>query len=122
MVHIGGRRVVGATLAGVLVLGALGCSGGDNGGGDDDEAPAEGEAGGGGEAAVVPGDDWVVDDPADHGMDAATLDGAREYAFAEGMNTQGVVVVHDGAIVAEWYDEAAGAGPDSWAASWSVAK
>ncbi|MEO6987685.1 MAG: serine hydrolase, partial [Aquihabitans sp.] len=35
-------------------------------------------------------------------------------------NTQGVVVVHDGAIVSEWYAD--GSDQDSWAASWSVAK
>ncbi|HEY8544124.1 MAG TPA: serine hydrolase, partial [Acidimicrobiales bacterium] len=68
----------------------------------------------------VPGDEWQVDDPADHGIDAATLEQARDYAFQDGRNTQGVVVVHDGAIVAEWYAD--GAGPDSWAASWSMAK
>jgi len=73
-----------------------------------------------GRSTLVPGDDWQVDDPADHGIDAGVLDGARDYAFTDGRNTQGVVVVHGGAIVAEWY--AAGAGPASWAASWSVGK
>jgi CubicO group peptidase (beta-lactamase class C family) len=53
-------------------------------------------------------------------MDPASLDAARAYAFADGMNTQGVVVVHDGVIVAEWYAD--GADEESWAASWSVAK
>jgi CubicO group peptidase (beta-lactamase class C family) len=33
-----------------------------------------------------------------------------------------VVVVHEGRIVGEWYDEEHGAGPDSWGASWSMAK
>ncbi|HEX7134640.1 MAG TPA: serine hydrolase [Iamia sp.] len=69
---------------------------------------------------VVPGDDWVVATPEEHGIDPAGLEEAREYAFAEGKETQGVVVVHGGEIVAEWYAD--GAGPDSWAASWSVAK
>jgi CubicO group peptidase (beta-lactamase class C family) len=73
-----------------------------------------------GRAAVVPGDDWVVDDPAAHGMDAGVLEGARDYAFVDGRNTQGVVVVHDGAIVGEWY--APGATEGSWATSWSMAK
>lgn len=36
------------------------------------------------------------------------------------MNTQAVVVVHGGVIVAEWYAD--GASEDSWAASWSMAK
>jgi CubicO group peptidase (beta-lactamase class C family) len=53
-------------------------------------------------------------------MDPARLEESREYAFAEGRNTQGVVVVHEGEIVAEWYAE--GADADSWAASWSMAK
>ena len=66
------------------------------------------------------GTDWAVEDPADHGMAADKLEEARSYAFAEGRNTQGVVVVHNGAIVSEWYAD--GADQDSWAASWSVAK
>ncbi len=53
-------------------------------------------------------------------MDATVLDGAREYAFQEGKNTQGVVVTRRGVLVAEWYAD--GAGPDSYAASWSMAK
>lgn len=69
---------------------------------------------------VVPGDEWVVSTPEEHGIDPAGLEAAREYAFAEGRNTQGLVVVHNGEIVGEWYAD--GAGPDSWAASWSMAK
>lgn len=53
-------------------------------------------------------------------MDPSVLDGARAYAFSEGMNTQGVVVVRDGVIVSEWYAD--GSDSASWAASWSVAK
>src|SRR5690606_35522740 len=110
-----GRRL-NRIVASLLVVGAVlaGCSGD---GGD------EGASAGAEEQAVteqVPGADWTVEDPEDHGMDPEVLEGAREYAFAEGRNTQGVVVVHDGVVVAEWYAE--GAGPDSWAASWSVAK
>ncbi len=70
--------------------------------------------------AVVPGDDWLVEAPSAHGMDEATLGQAKAYAFADGRNTQGVVVVRGGVIVREWY--APGSGPTSWAASWSVAK
>lgn len=58
--------------------------------------------------------------PEDVGMDAAVLEGAREYAFAEGRHTQGVVVVRRGVIVAEWY--APDRGPESLGASWSVGK
>jgi CubicO group peptidase (beta-lactamase class C family) len=71
-------------------------------------------------AEPVPGDEWQVEAPEAHGMDPAVLAGARDYAFADGMHTQGVVVVRDGVIVSEWYAD--GAGPDSWAASWSMAK
>jgi CubicO group peptidase (beta-lactamase class C family) len=70
--------------------------------------------------ALVPGDDWQVDDPEDHGIDPAGLEQARAYAFADDLHTQGVVVVHEGAIVAEWYADDADA--DSYAASWSMAK
>ena len=69
---------------------------------------------------VFPGSDWATADPADHGLDAAGLEAAREYAFRPGFNTQGVVVIRGGEIVAEWYAEEKSA--DSWAASWSVAK
>ncbi|HWJ97924.1 MAG TPA: serine hydrolase, partial [Acidimicrobiales bacterium] len=71
-------------------------------------------------AARVPGDEWAVEQPDAEGMDAAKLEEARAYAFADGRNTQGVVVVRDGAIVSEWYAD--GADADSWTASWSVAK
>ncbi|MEO6988487.1 MAG: serine hydrolase, partial [Aquihabitans sp.] len=64
--------------------------------------------------------EWSVEDPADHGMNSDKLEEARSYAFTDGRNTQGVVVVHDGAIVSEWYAD--GSDQDSWAASWSVAK
>ncbi len=75
---------------------------------------------GSGGGTVVPGAEWTVDTPASHGMDVATLDGARVYAMADGRNTQGVVVVHEDAIVAEWY--APGRDATSPAASWSMAK
>jgi CubicO group peptidase (beta-lactamase class C family) len=105
-------------MAAVLVLGAVavGCSSDDG-----DEAKAD-EPDATTTTAVpsVPGDEWDVVSPEDGGVDAAVLEGAREYAFADGMNTQGVVVVRHGKIVAEWYAD--GASQDSWAASWSMAK
>lgn len=104
-------------LAGALLTG---CAGGSDSDGAD-EGRASGDAdGGAGSQAAVPGDEWAVEDPTDHGMDPAVLEGARDYAFADGMNTQGVVVVRDGVIVSEWYAE--GSDADSWAASWSMAK
>lgn len=68
----------------------------------------------------TPSDAWRVSSPAQEGMDAAVLEGARTYAFAEGKNTQGVVIVRHGRIVAEWYAD--GSDADSYAASWSMAK
>lgn len=67
-----------------------------------------------------PGEEWQVVDPASEGMDPAELDLAREYAFAPARNTQGVVVVRRGAIVAEWY--APGKDANSLATSWSAGK
>ncbi|HEY8525888.1 MAG TPA: serine hydrolase [Acidimicrobiales bacterium] len=102
----------------VAALAVTACSGSDGDG--DDDGGGNGAATAAREAPPVPGEEWAVADPADHGMDPALLEQARDYAFTDGMNTQGVVVVHDGEIVAEWYAE--GADQDSWAASWSVAK
>lgn len=65
-------------------------------------------------------DGWEVSTPAAEGMDAEVLEGARDYAFGDGKRTQGVVVVRNGRIAAEWYWERAGV--DSYAASWSVGK
>lgn len=64
--------------------------------------------------------EWRVDAPEAHEMDGALLDGARAYAFQDGKNTQGVVVVRHGVIVGEWYED--GRDENSFATSWSVAK
>jgi CubicO group peptidase (beta-lactamase class C family) len=103
----------------VLLLGfSVACSG------DDSDASRGSASASGAEPAALalfaPDGDWEVEDPEDHGMDPAALERARDYAFAEGRNTQGVVVVHEDAIVAEWYAE--GADQRSWVASWSMAK
>lgn len=58
--------------------------------------------------------------PESEGMDAAILEGAREYAFAPGKNTQSVIVVRRGTIVAEWYAD--DRERDSLASSWSIGK
>lgn len=117
------ERVRGWLVVGVLLAGGLAaCSGGSDATATTTTAtttttttrPAQ--AG----ADRVPGASWQVVDPADAGMDAADLERARTYAFADGRHTQGVVVVRHGRIVAEWY--APGADEDSWTASWSVAK
>jgi CubicO group peptidase (beta-lactamase class C family) len=67
-----------------------------------------------------PGWEWPEGTPAEQGMDAAMLEGARTYAFAEGKHTQGVVVTRGGVLVAEWYAE--GRDATSYGASWSVGK
>ena len=64
--------------------------------------------------------EWPVSTPEQQQMDTATLDGARAYAFQPGKHTQGVVVTRHGVLVAEWYED--GRGPDSYGASWSMAK
>lgn len=75
---------------------------------------------GGGEDLAWPTAEWRVAAPEAHEMDASLLDGARGYAFQDGKNTQGVVVVRHGVIVGEWYEE--GRDESSFATSWSVAK
>ena len=67
-----------------------------------------------------PGKTWEVTAPEEEGMDSSILEGARDYAFAGRLNTQGIVIVRHGAIVAEWYAE--GTDADTLATSWSMAK
>ncbi len=67
-----------------------------------------------------PGAEWVLSTPEAHDMDSSVLEGAYDYAFVDGRNTQGVVVVRGGEIVSERYMP--GRDADSWAASWSMAK
>src|SRR5262245_57939171 len=64
--------------------------------------------------------EWPAQTPEEQQMDSATLDGARAYAFEPSRHTQGVVVTRRGVLVAEWYE--AGRGPNSYGASWSMAK
>lgn len=64
--------------------------------------------------------EWPTSTPEEQGMNSATLEGARAYAFAPGKNTQGVVVTRRGTLVAEWYEE--GRDANSYGASWSVGK
>ena len=99
----------------VLVWSSLALAGG--------VAPAHASAdraAGAGTAATAVDDGWTTTSPESMGMDSGVLDGARGYAFEADRHTQGVVVVRGGQVVSEWY--APGEGPQSWAASWSMAK
>jgi len=108
---------------------AVGCS--DASDDDDDAGMDDGNAYDGapdpelGELAIgqqvdYPTDGWTVVDPSEMSMAQADLDKAMEYAFGEGMNTQGVVIIRGGAIVAERYADERD--QDSPATSWSAAK
>lgn len=108
-----------AVLCAVMMLWLLGCSD-DVGSGDAGRDAATADASGDAAAARVPGAEWETVSPEAAGMDPAGLEAAREYAFVEGRNTQGVVVVRGGRIVAEWYGP--GADASTLATSWSVAK
>ena len=73
-----------------------------------------------GQIAPWPTERWAQLEPEEVDMDPAVLEGAFEYAFAEGRNTQAVIVIRGGAIVAERYAE--GKDETDYAASWSAAK
>ncbi len=64
--------------------------------------------------------EWQKVDPAAVGLDSSMLALARSYAFRPEHYTQSVVIIRDGHLAAEWYAE--GAGPESFATSWSVGK
>jgi len=95
-------------------------------GGCDDASSADGADGAvgdgdGTEAELTwPGAEWELAEPVDVGLDAEVLEGAREYAFDTGKETQGVVVVRHGRVAAEWY--ARGSDADTLGTSWSAAK
>ncbi|MDG2305640.1 MAG: serine hydrolase [Candidatus Binatia bacterium] len=95
-------------LAPLLVLS---CGGGSSGGGSS-ASPTE--------ALEFPGSEWTESSPADQGMDAAGIEQAFDYAFQDGKETQGVVVVKNGYLIAERYSD--GADASTLATSWSVAK
>ena len=67
-----------------------------------------------------PGEDWDVTCPQVQNIDAAKLESVYDYAFRPEYNTQSLLVIRNGAIVAEWY--ASGKTKDDHVTSWSVAK
>ena len=68
----------------------------------------------------VPGETWITATLEQVGLDAEKFQKVVDYAFGEGQNTQGLVVVRHGSIVFEQY--AKGSDQDSTATSWSTAK
>lgn len=64
--------------------------------------------------------DWPTSTPEEQGMNAGTLEAARQYAFQADRHTQGVVIIRHGVLVAEWYED--GRDAKSYAGSWSMAK
>ena len=68
----------------------------------------------------VPGETWITATIEQVGLDAEKFQKVVDYAFGEGQNTQGLVVVRHGSIVFEQY--AKGSDQDSTATSWSTAK
>ena len=69
---------------------------------------------------AVPGETWVTATTEQVGLDEEKFHKVVDYAFREGQNTQGLVVVRHGSIVFERY--AKGSDQDSTATSWSTAK
>ncbi|MDP6933976.1 MAG: serine hydrolase, partial [Myxococcota bacterium] len=67
-----------------------------------------------------PGDEWDEAEPEAHGFDSDLLDEAREYAFVSTHNTQAVVIIKDGVLIAEWYAD--DTDRDTPVTSWSTAK
>ena len=69
---------------------------------------------------AVPTESWVTATMEQVGLDADKFQKVVDYAFGEGQNTQGLVMVRHGSIVFERYAE--GADKNSMATSWSTAK
>lgn len=69
---------------------------------------------------TFPGADWQTYAAADLGIAQSGVTAAMDYAFTDGRNTQGVVIVKNGVIVAERYAE--GSNADTIATSWSTGK
>ncbi len=63
---------------------------------------------------------WEEGPPEDHGVDTDALETLRTYTFDSRHNTQALLVIKDGVLVGEFYEE--GYDADSEVTSWSVAK
>jgi CubicO group peptidase (beta-lactamase class C family) len=69
---------------------------------------------------TFPGASWQTYAAADLGIAQSGVTAALDYAFADGRNTQGVVIVKNGVIIGERYT--AGSSADTMATSWSTGK
>jgi len=67
-----------------------------------------------------PGEVWDEGTPEEFGYDAKGLEDARAYAFKSSFNTQSVVIIKDGVLIAEWYAE--DTDQDTPVTTWSTAK
>jgi CubicO group peptidase (beta-lactamase class C family) len=102
----------------MMALSALSAAAGCGSDGDPQAGPSPALAIG--QKAPWPTAGWTFVAPEQMQMDSSVLDQAREYAMRADQNTQGVVVVRGGAVVAQWYAD--GYDANSFAASWSMAK
>jgi CubicO group peptidase (beta-lactamase class C family) len=104
------RSALRLVLLGLISANLAACS-------SDEAAPGGGDPSG---RAAFPSPNWEVRSPESQGMNKTGIEQALTYAFQEGKNTQGVLVIRGRAIVAERYEP--GRNDSSFAGSWSVAK
>ena len=69
---------------------------------------------------IWPAEEWREGEPEAYGMDSDALEELADYAFRPRFNTQSVVVIKDGVLIAEWYAE--DTDQDTEVTSWSAAK
>ena len=103
-----------ALIALFTLLSACGGGGGSSSSAPPVDAPALPNS------STFPGASWQTYTAADLGVAQSGVTAALDYAFADGRNTQGVVIVKNGVIVGERYAE--GSSADTMATSWSTGK
>ena len=103
-----------ALIALFTLLSACGGGGGSSSSAPPVDAPALPNS------STFPGASWQIYTAADLGVAQSGVTAALDYAFADGRNTQGVVIVKNGVIVGERYAE--GSSADTMATSWSTGK
>jgi CubicO group peptidase (beta-lactamase class C family) len=105
---------------------AVGCGGDSHKDGDetgseaDTDADSDADADEGEDGLTWPADEWEEGSPSDHGLDPEKLEAFRAYTFQDGHNTQSVVIIKDGVLVAEWYAE--GTDKNTPVTTWSAGK